>query len=70
MVDHFDLYSKSNTISGLIFHCQVYRLLQDHFLSHFLLVLAIGDDRNVICLNAPRAPQGVAQVEIHSQVAS
>jgi hypothetical protein len=31
---------------------------------------AIGDDSNLICLNASRASHGVAQVAIHSQVAS
>jgi hypothetical protein len=30
----------------------------------------VGDVSNVICLNAPRAAHGVAQVTIHSQVAS
>jgi hypothetical protein len=29
----------------------------------------IGNDRKAICLNAPRTSHGVAQVEIHSQVA-
>jgi 3-dehydroquinate dehydratase len=31
---------------------------------------AFWDDSNAICLNAPRASHGVAQVAIHSQVAS
>jgi hypothetical protein len=30
----------------------------------------IGDDSNLVCLNASRASHGVAQVAIHSQVAS
>jgi hypothetical protein len=31
---------------------------------------AVGNDSIVICLNAPCAAHGVAQVTIHSQVAS
>jgi hypothetical protein len=30
---------------------------------------AVSDDSNVICLHAPRASHGVAQVAIHTQVA-